>query len=96
MSINIDALFCLLAFISKPQLEPSPGSQLRDHRLDAKCREYDLIHMMAQRPRGHETKGLRCKINVHIIQDCLIVKECVLTMPDVFFMRREVVVLQQV
>jgi hypothetical protein len=93
ISINIDALFCLLAFISKPQLEPLPGSQLRDCGLDAKCREYDLIHMIAQCLWGYRTKGLRYKINMHIIQDCLIIKECVLTMPDIFFTRREVVVL---
>ena len=75
MTIDIHSLFSLLAFIAKSELEPLHCSWLRDHGLDLKHREYDMIYMMAQCPWGYTAERLSHKVNVHIIQDCLIVEE---------------------
>ncbi len=75
MTIDIYPLFCLLTFVAKSKLEPSHGCWLRDCGLDLKCGEYDMVYMMAQHLWGHGAKGLSCKINTYIIQDCLVVEE---------------------
>ena len=75
MTINIYSFFCLLTFIAKSKLKPSHSRSLTDRGLDLECQEYDLIYMMAQYLWGHSAKGLSREIDVHVIQDCLIVKE---------------------
>jgi len=52
--------------------------------------------MMAQHSQGYSAKGLSCKINMHIIQDCFVVEEGVLTMSCIFFIMGEMMVLQKV
>ena len=52
--------------------------------------------MLAQVPGSHRAERLCCKINAHVVQDRLIVQEGILTMPSVFFTRRETVMLQKI
>ena len=96
MTINIYPLFCLLALVAKPALEPPLGSWLRDRTLDPKRRENGLINVLVQRSRGHTSKGLSCKINAHVVQDCFVVEEGVLAMMHIFSSMWEVMVFQEV
>jgi hypothetical protein len=69
MSINVYSTPCLFALISKSELEPALGSWFADCALHTQCREYDIIHMSAQRPGCDSAQDLSGKINVYIVQD---------------------------
>ncbi len=85
MAIYIHPFSCLLAQVPKFEPEPSLGGRLCDCGIYSKRGEDDLIGVVTENPGGYCAQSLGCKIRAHIVQDCFIVEQCVMSMPDIGF-----------